>query len=128
MTGRSRSQRLLTVGWLTPKNAPATSWVRFLRISATTSATDRNSPIEAGRPPGRVTSPMMAAARAVSSVSCPPVSPVIASYRNGSSWISRLCGSTGFHGQAFVFSARHAGEPYSKRDARGSRSSLLGGG
>jgi len=39
------------VGWLTPKMAPATSWVRFVHISAATIATDRYSPIAAG-PPG----------------------------------------------------------------------------
>jgi hypothetical protein len=49
ISGRSRSQRLDTVGWLTPKTAPATSRVRFLRISAATIATGRYSSI-AGRP------------------------------------------------------------------------------
>ena len=71
MSGRSRSQRLLAVGWLTPKMAPATSWVMLVRISATTMATDRNKPIEAGRPPGRTTSPRRSAIRAASSCSCP---------------------------------------------------------
>ena len=48
MAGRIRSQRRDTVGWLTPKTAPARSWVMLLRISATTIATDRYSPIAAG--------------------------------------------------------------------------------
>jgi hypothetical protein len=62
---------------------PATSWVRLARISATTMATDLYGPITAGPPPGLTTSPMAAAARAASSVSCPGRSPVIASSRNG---------------------------------------------
>jgi hypothetical protein len=85
MAGRIRSQRRETVAWLAPKISPARSWVRLVRISATTSATDRNRPIAAGLPPGSVTPPVMAATRAASSASCPAVSPVIASYRNGSS-------------------------------------------
>jgi hypothetical protein len=46
-------------------------------------ATDLYRPITAGPPPGLTTSPMAAAARAASSVSCPGRSPVIASSRNG---------------------------------------------
>ena len=37
-SGRSRSQRRLTAGWLTPNTAPATSCVTFLRIKNTTMA------------------------------------------------------------------------------------------
>src|SRR5690349_615292 len=48
ITGRSRSQRRLTVDWLTPNTAPAKSWVTFLRIRHTTRATDRNSPSTGG--------------------------------------------------------------------------------
>jgi hypothetical protein len=84
MAGRSRSQRRDTVDWLTPKIAPANSWVMFLRISATTIATDRHRPSAYGRPADTRGS-TIAATRAVSSVSCPSVSPVIASYLNGSS-------------------------------------------
>src|SRR5487761_1582167 len=51
MTGRSRSHLRDTVGWEQPKTAPAASWVRFLRISVTTIATDLNRPIAAGAPP-----------------------------------------------------------------------------
>jgi hypothetical protein len=49
MAGRSRSQRRDTVGWPTPKTAPANSWVMFVRINATTIATDRNN-LAYGRP------------------------------------------------------------------------------
>src|SRR5712692_3001967 len=57
----------------------------FVRISMTTIATDLNSPAAAGRPPGRATSVMTARTRAASSASCPRLSPVRVSYRNGSS-------------------------------------------
>src|SRR5712671_1946846 len=57
----------------------------FVRISMTTIATDLNSPAAAGRPPGRDTSVMTARTRAASSASCPRLSPVRVSYRNGSS-------------------------------------------
>jgi hypothetical protein len=50
MTGRSRSHRRLTVGWLTSNTAPATSCVTFFRIKNTTIATDRNNPNAIGRP------------------------------------------------------------------------------
>jgi len=83
MAGRSRSHRRDTVAWEQPKMPPATSWVRLVRISATTIATDLYRPVTAGAPPGLTTSPMAAAARAASSASCPGRSPVIASSRNG---------------------------------------------
>ena len=35
-SGARRSQRRLTVGWLTPNTAPATSCVTFLRVENTT--------------------------------------------------------------------------------------------
>src|SRR3954471_21760274 len=50
ISGRSRSQRRLTVAWLTPNTAPAKSWVTFLRSRHTTRATDRNSPSASGGP------------------------------------------------------------------------------
>ena len=71
----------------------------FVRISATTIATDRTSPITAGRPPGRATAPITAPAREASSASCPGVSPVTVSYRNGSSSEIPVCDSTRFHGR-----------------------------
>lgn len=51
MTGRSRSRRRDTAGWEQAKTSPATSWVMFRRISATTKATDLYSPVTAGAPP-----------------------------------------------------------------------------
>jgi len=83
MTGRSRFHRRETVAWEQPKMSPATSWGIFVRISATTMATDLYRPIAAGAPPGLTASPMAAATRAASSASCPRRSPVIASSRNG---------------------------------------------
>jgi hypothetical protein len=44
ISGLSRSQRRLAVDWLTPKMAPVTSWVMFLRSSATTIAIERYRP------------------------------------------------------------------------------------
>src|SRR6266568_1003569 len=85
MTGRIRSQRRDTVDCEQPKMSPASSWVMLVRIRAVTIATDLNSPATAGRPPGRAASPMTPATRAASSASCPRLSPVRVSYRNGSS-------------------------------------------
>ncbi|MEV2226116.1 hypothetical protein AB0E01_40570 [Nocardia vinacea] len=68
--------------WLTPKIPAANSWVMLRRSSVTTSDTDLNRPNTSGRP-REVSAPVTWRTRAVSSVSCSPVSPVIASYRNG---------------------------------------------
>jgi hypothetical protein len=84
ISGRSRSQRRLTVGWLTPKIAPAKAWVRFLRSTHTTSATEPNRPSAYGRPREVNPPPRAACTRLINSVSCSLLSPVIASYRNGS--------------------------------------------
>jgi hypothetical protein len=69
---------------------PAISWVMFARIKVTTMATDLYRPITAGPPPGLTASPMSAATRAASSVSCPWRSPVVASSRNGFSRVIPL--------------------------------------
>ena len=74
MAGRSRSHRRDTVAWEQPKMSPAISWVMFVRIKVTTMATDLYRPITAGPPPGLTTSPMAAATREASSVSCPSAS------------------------------------------------------
>jgi hypothetical protein len=84
MTGRSRSHRRLTVGWLTSNTAPATSCVTFFRIKNTTIATDRNNPNAIGRPRETKLSAHTTCTRTTGSVSCSSVSPVIASYRNSS--------------------------------------------
>ena len=84
ITGRSRSQRRLTVAWLTPNTAPAKSWVTFLRIRHTAIATERNSPSARGRPAETNLSPHNLCTRATRSASCSSSSPVIASYRNSS--------------------------------------------
>jgi hypothetical protein len=44
MTGRSKSHRRLTVGWLHPKIAPAKACVTLRRISMTTIATESTGP------------------------------------------------------------------------------------
>ena len=48
MTGRSKSHRRLTVGWLHPKIPPATACVTLRRISMTTIATESRSPTAGG--------------------------------------------------------------------------------
>ena len=48
MTGRSRSQRRLTVGWLQWKCAAAAVWVPLRRISMTTMTTESSSPATGG--------------------------------------------------------------------------------
>src|SRR6185312_13378877 len=91
ISGRSRSQRRLTVAWLTPNTAPAKSWVTFVRIRHTTRATDRNSPSASGGPAETNLSPHRSCSRATRSVSCSWFSPVIASYSNSSSPILARC-------------------------------------
>ena len=84
----------------------AISWVMFVRIKVTTMATDLYGPITAGLPPGLTTSPMAAATRAASSVSCPSAQPCHSLKPQrllpGS---SRLCDSTGFTGEAVLFAS-----------------------
>jgi hypothetical protein len=97
--GRGRSRRLLTAALLTPKTAPATSG----EVLAHQRRHYRHRPVHpiaAGRPPGRVTSPMTTATGAASPVGCPRVSPVTASDRDGSSPAMPLVGQTGFHGRS----------------------------
>src|SRR3954451_2869925 len=109
ISGRSRSQRRLTVAWLTPNTAPAKSWVTFLRIRHTTRATDRNSPSASGGPVETNLSPHNSCSRATRSVSCSLFSPVIASYRNSSSPILARCLRTpNKTGRAVAPQARHA--------------------
>ena len=47
ISGRSTSQRRLTVDWLTSKIAPANAWVRLVRSKHTTSATEQAQRIRA---------------------------------------------------------------------------------
>ena len=109
ISGRSRSQRRLTVAWLIPNTAPAKSWVTFLRIRHTTRATDRNSPSASGGPAETNLSPHSSCSRATRSVSCSLFSPVIASYRNSSSPILARCLRTpNKTGRAVAPQARHA--------------------
>jgi hypothetical protein len=71
MAGRSRSHRRDTVARGQPEMSPAISWVMFVRIKVTTTATDLTARSPRGCRPGLATSPVAAAARAASSASCP---------------------------------------------------------
>ena len=84
ISGRSISQRRLTVDWLTPKIAPVKAWVTFVRITHTTSATEPNRPSAYGRCREANPPPLPAHTRLANSVSCSLLSPVIALCRNGS--------------------------------------------
>ena len=88
MTGRSRSRRRLTAGWLHPKIPPAADWVTLRRISMTTMAAESKRPAAGGFfAPGLASEPISPMTRMLSLVSCPQVRPVRALYSNGSSVI-----------------------------------------
>ncbi len=77
MTGRSRSHRRLTVGWLQWKCAAAAAWVALRRISMTTMTTESSNPTAGGFfAPALTSEPISCMTRRLSLCSCPVVSPV----------------------------------------------------
>ena len=106
MAGRSRSPPRGHVAWEQPRMSPAISWMMFVRIKVTTMATDLYRPITARLPPGLTTSPVAAATRAASSVSCPRRSPCHSlKPQRLLPGVSRLCDSTGFKREAVLIAS-----------------------
>ena len=106
MAGRSRSCRRDTVAWEQPKMSPATSWGIFVRISATTMATDLYSPITAELPPGLTTSPVAGRGTRGQLGQLPLAQPCHSlKPQRLLPGVSRLCDSTGFKREAVLIAS-----------------------